>query len=540
MKLSIRIVKLFVLTLSLITLSSCFKRETAVQRANKDNILLAGLGYEVTTLDPQLATGTTEEEVITALFEGLVSEDPVDLHPVPGVASSWKVSPDLKTYTFTLREDAHWSDGKAITASDFLNSWKRILSPELGSENANLLYVLQGAEAYNKGLNKAFNQVGVEVLDAHTLRVTLERPTPYFLALLTHWAWFPVPEIAQGLTERTSPWTKPATFVGNGPFLLKAWAPNHIIIVNKAETYWDKSHVALNAIKFFPLDSADAQERAFRSGQLHVTDTLSAGKIDVYKGGPYLRTDPYLGTSFYRINTKRPYLSDPRIRRALALAVDRKKITDKILRGGQIPAGSFTPQGINAYTPPQLLNTNIEEAKRLLREAGYPEGKGLPSFDILYDDTFSKRIIAESIQGMWKSELGIDTRLINEDVKSSQTDRKTGNYQILVSVWIADYEDPTSFLNLWLSTSSNNFTGWSNADYDAALFAAAQKSELNERSVLLTQAETILLKDTPIIPLYFYTHVFLLQPSVKGWHSNLLDHHPYKAVTLSPASESGL
>jgi oligopeptide transport system substrate-binding protein len=141
---------------------------------------------------------------------------------------------------------------------------------------------------------------------------------------------------------------------------------------------------------------------------------------------------------------------------------------------------------------------------------------------------------------MWKSELGIDTRLINEDVKSSQTDRKTGNYQILVSVWIADYEDPTSFLNLWLSTSSNNFTGWSNADYDAALFAAAQKSELNERSVLLTQAETILLKDTPIIPLYFYTHVFLLQPSVKGWHSNLLDHHPYKAVTLSPASESGL
>jgi len=535
MKPTMRIVQISVFACVVLCLTSCFKRETPVQRANKNNVLLAGLGYEVTSLDPQIATGTTEQEVITALFEGLVSEDPVDLHPSAGVASSWKISPDLKTYTFFLRPEARWSDGKFVSAEDFLNSWKRILSPALGSENASLLYVVQGAEAYNKGLNKDFNKVGIEVLNPHTLRVTLERPTPYFLSLLTHWAWFPVPLQEQALTDRTSSWTKPESFIGNGPFTLKAWAPNRIIVVNKSETYWDKSQVSLKAIQFYPLDSADAQERAFRAGQLHVTDTLSAGRIDAYKASPYLRTDPYLGTSFYRINTQRPYLSDARIRRALALAVDRKKITDKILRGGQIPAGSFTPLGINNYSPPQVLSTNIEEAKRLLREAGYPEGKGLPTFELLFDDTFSKRIIAESIQGMWKSELGIDVRLVNEDVKSSQADRKTGNYQILVSVWIADYQDPTSFLDLWLSTSGNNFTSWSNADYDAALFAAAQKSDPVQRRALLTQAENTLLKETPIIPLYFYTHVFLLQPSVKGWYSNLLDHHPYKAVSLAPA-----
>ena len=531
----LRALKLSLSCLLLVCLTSCFKRETPVERATKSQVLLAGLGYEVTTLDPQLATGTTEEEVINALFEGLVSEDPKDLHPVPGVASNWKVSPDLKTYTFFIRPDARWSDGKAITADDFVNSWKRILTPELGAENANLLYVLQGAEAYHKGLSHDFKKVGVEATDPHILKVTLERPTPYFLSLLTHWAWFPVPQVAQLSIARNNSWTKPENFIGNGAFKLKSWAPNRIIVATKSQTYWDNASVKLNEIRFYPLDSADAQERAFRSGQLHVTDTIAAGRIDAYKGSPYLRTDAYLGTSFYRINTKRPYLNDPRIRKALALAVDRKKIVDKILRGGQTPAGSFTPLGIGSYTPPQNLATNIAEAKRLLSEAGYPDGKGLPSFDILFDDTFSKRIIAETIQGMWKSELGIDARLVNEDVKSALSDRRTGNYQILVSVWIADYEDPTSFLNLWLSTSTNNFTGWSNADFDAALFTAAQKPDSPERNALLAHAEEILLREPPLIPIYFYTHVFLLHTSVKGWYSNLLDHHPYKAVSLEKA-----
>ena len=534
--------------------AGCLRRETDVQRGDREQVLLRGVGYEVTDIDPQLGTGTAEQAVISGLFEGLVAEDPRDLHPVPGVAGRWDISPDGLTYTFFLRPEARWSNGKPVTADDFVQSWKRILSPSLAADNANLFYVIDGAEAFNRGATTDFSRVGAVALGERTLRVALEHPAPNFLSLLTHWSFCPVPVgviASEGpLDRRGNPWTSPGHLVGNGPFVLESWAQNKVIVLAKSPTYWDAAHVMLNGIRLYPIDSLEAEERGFRAGQLHLTDALPVGRIDAYRsGGPdlraLLRIDPYLGTYFYRINTGRPGLNNPLIRRALALAVDRRAIVERILRGGQKPAEAFTPPGVDGYDPPPGLATDFDEARRLLVSAGYPGGKGLPAFELLFNDSENHRMIAEAVQEMWRRELGVEVRLVNEDLKSALTARRLGQYQIMRSAWIADYEDPASFLDVWRSDSGNNYTGWSNPEYDALLFAAARTPDAASRQKRLRQAESLLLQAVPIIPIYYYTHVFLKQPSVQGWYPTLLDHHPYKYVRLEtnppvpPAAPAG-
>jgi oligopeptide transport system substrate-binding protein len=523
--------------LLLVSVTGCSQRETAVERGNREQVLYRGIGHDLADLDPHLATQESDYNVLSSLLEGLVAEDPFDLHPVPGVAERWEVSADGLTYTFFLRPNAKWSNGDALTAHDFINSWKRILTPSLTADYANLLYVVQGAEAFHKGL-AGFDQVGVTAPDAHTLRVTLEHPTSYFLSLLNHQAWFPVhlPTLQKygAVAGRNNPWARPDRFVGNGPFNLKAWHIGQEIVVEKSPTYWDGASVRLRAIHFYTIDSLDVEERAFRARQLHLTDALPPGKIETYRRDApgVLRIDPLLGTYFYRLNTTRPFLSDPRIRRALALAIDRTAIVEKILHGGQLPAAEFTPPGINGYVPAATLTTDFAAARQLLVEAGYPGGKGLPAFELLFNNSESHRLVAEAVQEMWRRELGVEVRLTNQELKSTLEARRAGNFQILRSVWTGDYVDPTSFLDIWRSDSGNNYTGWKNPDYDAALFAAAREGDSAVRFALFQKAETLLLNDAPMIPIYHYTHVFLIQPSVRGWHPTLLDHHPYKHVWL--------
>lgn len=520
-------------------LFGCSGRETAVQSGDRDQVLHRGIGYEVTGLDPQLATGIAEQAILSELFEGLVAEDPHDLHPIPGVATRWEISPDGLNYTFFLRPDARWSNGEPVTAQDFTDSWRRILTPSLGAGYAGMFYVLQGAEAFNKGLTRDFSRVGATALDAHTLRVTLEHPTPYFLSLLTHMSWLPVNVRAIAANgpvyERDNSWTKPEHFVGNGPFVLTSWKPDDVIILEKSPTYWDAAAVRLKAVHFYPIDSLDAEERAFQAGQLHLTDALPVTKVDDYRRNApqLLRIDPYLGTYFYRLNVRRPHLSDPRIRRALALAVDRRAIVDKILRGGQQPAGAFTPPGVAGYDPPPGIPDDFAEARRLLALSGHPGGEGLPPLELLYNNSESHRLIAEAIQEMWRRELGIEVQLVNQEEKVVLAARDAGDYQIMRSDWIADYADPSSFLELWRGDSGNNDTGWSNSDYDSLLFAAERTPDLAARNALYQKAEALLLDSVPIIPIYHYTHVFLIQPSVHGWFPNALDHHPCKYVWLS-------
>ncbi|MEO7796514.1 MAG: peptide ABC transporter substrate-binding protein [Opitutaceae bacterium] len=521
-------------------LSGCGKRETAVQSGNREQVLHRGLGSEVGDLDPHLATNIAEMDLISALFEGLVAEDPVDLHPVPGVAESWEISSNRLVYTFHLRANAKWANGNPVTSQDFVASWQRLLTPSLAAPNATLLHVVQGAEAFHKGASKDFSQVGVTAVDARTLRVTLEYPIPYFLSLLTHTAWLPVPVAviaSHGSSDqRGNSWTRAGKLVGNGPFTLKTWQANQRIIVGKSPSYWDAAQVKLKAIHFYPIDSVDAEERSFRAGQLHVTYVLPHGKVESYRrDAPHLlRTDPYLDSYFLRLNTRRPPLGDERVRRALALGIDRAAIVGKLLHGKQQPASTMTPPGLPGYVPPAGITTDLVAARRLLAEAGFPSGKGLQPLELLYNTSENHRVLAEAIQEMWRKELGIDVRLVNQEFKVVLTERRAGNYQILLSDWVGDYLDPTTFLDVWRSDSANNHTGWASPDYDAMLFSAARTPSPGERAAYFQKAEALMLAASPIAPLYYNTHVFLLQPSVKGWHPTLLDHHPYKHVWLEP------
>lgn len=519
-------------------ISACTRRETGVQRGNREQVLHRGIGSEVSDLDPQLVTGLAEQCVVSALFEGLVTEDPSDLHPVPGVAERWEISPDGLTYTFHLRADAKWSNGDPVTAPDFVASFRRILTPSLAADNATLFYLVRNAEAFNQGRLADFAQVGFMADDDRTLRITLAQPAPYFLTLLAQMPWLPVPlpaiEKYGAAGQRGNPWTRPGRLVGNGPFVLKTWKPNEVIIVEKSPTYWDAARVRLQAIQFHPIDSQDAEERAFRAGQLHVTYTLPVGKVDAYRRAApqFLRRDPYFNTYFFRLNVRRPPLDNEQVRRALALAVDRQAIVEHVLRGGQQPATSLTPPGLADYTPPAAVTADFDAARRLLAAAGHAGGHGLPPLELLYNNSENHRLLAEAVQEMWRRELGVEVRLANQELKVVLAERRTGQYQILLSDWVGDYPDASTFLDVWRGDSGNNHTGWASSEYDSLLLAAARTVNPAERAVLLQRAESLLLTAMPVVPLYFNTHVFLLQPSVHGWYSTVLDHHPYKYVWL--------
>ncbi len=324
--------------------------------------------------------------------------------------------------------------------------------------------------------------------------------------------------------------------MGNGPFNLEEWRLNSRVRVKKSPTYWDAGTVALNEIVFHTIDSNDVEERSFRAGQLHLTDTIPVNRIDRYRreNPELLRIDPYLGTYFYGVNVTRPVLREKLVRRALGLAIDRQAIVEKVWRGGQLPAHHFTPPDTAGYTARASLPSDVPRARQLLAEAGYPGGRGLPPIEILFNTSENHKLTAEAIQQMWRAHLGVEARLVNQEEKVYFDSRRQKNYDVVRWTWIGDYNDPRTFLDLWVTGGGNNHTGWSNARYDELIAAAAAAPDQAARYAAFQEAEAILLEEAPILPIFFFTHAFLIRPSVQHWHPTILDHHPYKYVRLVP------
>jgi oligopeptide transport system substrate-binding protein len=526
---------------ALLACSGCGRRESEVVQASRAGVLHLSSGAEPSDLDPQTVTSTNDGRIIHTLFDPLVSYAPDTLAPTPALAERWDVSADGLTYTFHLRRDARWSNGDPFVAEDVVASWRRILTPSLGAEYAYFLYVLRGAEAFHKTPQGDFSTVGVQARDPHTLAVTLAHPAPYFLQILLNSPWRPV-HVRSIATHgdplsRATRWTKPGALVGSGPFVLKEWSLNRRVVVEKSPTYYDRARVTLNAVHFYPIDNTDAEERAFRAGQIHGTWSLPLAKIEPLQRerSSVLRLDPLLETHFFRLNVRQPPLGDVRVRRALALAIDRDALVNRVLPGGRQPAASFVPPFLPGYNPPALRAFDPAAARESIAAAGFPGGRGFPELEITHHNAELLRLVAEAIQQMWKRELGISVRLTQQEKKTVFERRRAGDYQLVLGTWTADYLDATTFLDMWRADSGNNQTGWSDAAYDALCDRANTLLDPVARTRALAAAEKLLLEAAPIVPVYFNSRVYLLDPVVQGWHPTSMDHMDYRDVRLKPS-----
>jgi oligopeptide transport system substrate-binding protein len=454
------------------------------------------------------------------------------------VAERWDISPDGKVYTFHLRKNARWSNGEPVTARDFLESYQRILTPALGAQYSYMLYPVTNAEAFNLGKITNFAEVGFKAPDDYTFEITLNGPTPYLLAMMVHNAWYPVP-IATikkygALDDPNNNWTKPGHFVGNGPFVITEWKINsHILVVRNPE-YWDAKNVRLNSIYFDPTESLDTAERMFRSGQLHTQLTAPPSKVAFYRKYKPNLIDvyPLLTTYYYRFNVTKPPLNDKRVRQALAMSIDRRAICETVARAGEQPAFCLDPPNIGGYTAKAQLKEDPAAARQLLAEAGYPDGQNFPTIELLFNTLASHKAIAEAIQQMWKKNLHINVTLHNEEWKVYLDSTEHLDYAIARAAWGADYNDPSSFLELSITGGGNNETGWGNPEYDRLVEVEARTQDQKARFEAYQKAEAILMDEMPIMPIYFYTRPRLIVPDMKDFYPNLLDIYDFKSVWL--------
>ncbi|MCH6257805.1 peptide ABC transporter substrate-binding protein [Puniceicoccaceae bacterium K14] len=529
----------FLLVLVATFLSSCGpgsgdnKRDTATQKG----ILLFGNEAEPPSLDAHLITTIPGFRVVNALTEGLIAYHKSDDNiPEPGVAEKWTHS-DNQYWTFHLRKNARWSNGDILTAHDFIYSFERALSPQLGARYAEMLFLIKNAEAFNKGELSNFSEVGVKAINDHTLTIELIGPIPYFLNLLKHPTWYPVhPSTIEkygGMTKPDSNWTR-EEYVGNGPFILEEWTINKIISVRPNPMYWDSKTVRLNGIDFFPINDISTEDKIFNSGGLHYQNTIPSDLIPGYKkaNDPYLRMEPWMASYYYQVNTEEPHLQDKRVRQALSLAINRRAIVKRIMKGDQAIALSVTPSGIAGYTPPQTESFNPKKARQLLAEAGYPNGTGFPKTNLVYNTSDQHKAVAESIQQMWYNILGIEVSIRNLEWKTFISARENKDYEIARSGWIGDYVYPDTFLTLWQSGNGNNTTGWSNPRYDQLINDSLVEANSERRLELLAEAEKILMDELPLIPLFYYNRIYRIDPTVKNWFPKISDSRNYKYIYL--------
>ena len=519
---------ILLLSVALMLEAGCHSR---VRRA--DLVFINGAEPEM--LDPALITGQPEGRIVNALFEGLLRFDRRG-RSTPGVAASWEISPDRLTYTFHLRPDAHWSDGKPLVARDFMESWRRTLDPATASAYSYQLFPVKGAEEFaNTPAGKAgdFSKVGVKAPDERTLVVTLRQATPYFLDLCAFPTLYPVR--IDLISKYGDEWVKPGKLVGNGAFLLSSWRINDSVRLEKNPLYWDAMNVRLNSVEVLPISKANVAYNFYAAGQADLImdkGLAPPSLLDALKVRPDFHAAPFLGSYFLRFNCAKGPFTDPRVRKAFSMALDRKRVTTKITRAGESDALSFVPPGIPGYKAPEGLPENHAEARRLLAEAGYPGGKEFPLTTYLYSEGELNEGMAIELQSMWKEVLGVTVQLARQEWKVYLNSLGSLDFGIARSSWVGDYPDPNTFLDLFVSGSGNNRTGWSSPRYDRLIAEAAAERDQGKRFEIMRRAEEFLVREeAPIAPIFFYVGIQLYDGNrLGGIEANVLDEHPIREI----------
>ena len=508
--------------------SSCKKNDAAAKK--DEQVFVFANNGEPEYLDPALSQDQVSNNLTLNLFEGLTEYDPKDNSPIPALASSWDVSPDGITYTFHLRPEAKWSDGSALTASDFVYSWRRVVDPNTASRYAQILYVVKNAEAINTAKITDLTQLGVTALDEHTLKVELEHTTPYFTALTNFPTYRPVKKDV--IEKFDNKWTKPENMVCNGPFMLKEWIPQKQVVLVKNPYYWDAANVKLDKVVALAGDDLDTSLKLFQAGQIDFLYHLPPAKIPEIKAtSPDFHPSSLYATYYLSLNVKKAGLTDKRVRQALNYAIDRDKLVQLTHRG--LPSGFFvTPSP--GYTPAENFKFDPDKARQLFAAAGYVNPSDFPTLTISYNTNEAHKVAMEVVQSMLRENLGINVQLQNMEFKVLLSARANKDFEISRDGWTGDYADPSTFMELMMSGGTNNNTNWGNEQYDALVREAAATMNQSKRQDLYRQAEHILVDEAPIVVLYTYTGETMLNKRVSGFYPTSLDMHPLKFVSVAP------
>lgn len=497
------------------------------------------LASEPQTIDPALNSAVDGAIMINHMFEGLVKwvdDGEGNAVTAPGQAESWEkvVNDDgTVTYTFTLRDGIKWSDGQPVTAADFEYTWKRLANPETAADYCYMIDMVQGYADVASGAADP-DTLGIKAIDDKTLEVVLSYDCPYFEEIMAFPATFPV---RQDMVEGNEQWTyDPATYIGNGPYKMAEWSHNAYILAEKNENYYDYENLGPDTIRFTLLDDANAMLTAYNSGELDFIENFPTDEMANYLASGEITVADYLGTYYVCFNTEDEVFSDPLIREAFSLAIDRNYIVENVSQAGEVPATAYVPSGVNDAAGPsgddfrtvggdyysvaaEDYEANCEKARELLAEAGYPNGEGFPTVEYTYNTDDKHKAIAEALQNMWQEVLGVTVTLSNQDWNVFLESRKQGDYQIARNGWSADYNDPCSFLDMWYTDGGNNDAQYSNPEYDAQIDAAKATSNREERMAAFHAAEDILIEqDSVLAPIYFYTQPYMLADDIQGMY----------------------
>lgn len=513
----------------------------SLMAANAQVTFNRGYDSDPETLDPHKTSTTSEAHLLRDLFEGLVIHD-ANGKVAPGVAEKWSISADGKVYTFNLRANAKWSNGDPVKAQDFEFSLKRIMDPATGAKYANILYPVANAEAFNKGKGKTAADMGVKAVDDRTLQITLERPTAYFLELLTHQTGTPVHPAS--VQKHGADFVKQGNLVSNGAFTLVENVPNSHIKMTKNAHFHDAANVKVDVVNFIPHKDLAAGARRFAAGELHVTTDIPADQIKFLreKLGKQVQVAPYLGTYYLAFNMSKAPFNDKRVRKALNLVIDREFLAEQVWQNTMVAAYSFVPPGIANYVGEKApaydfqgksIIDREDAAKKLLAEAGYGPGKKKLTVQIRYNTTDNNKATAVAIADMWK-QIDVETTFINTDAKTHFAHlRDGGDFDVARAGWIADYSDPQNFLFLVQSDNTGfNYAKFKSADYDKLMKDAENETDLAKRAVILAKAEAMFIDEVPYSSVLFYANKNLISDKVSGYIPNTRGANASRYVTI--------